>query len=169
MTERILVVGGNAAGMTAASRAKRLDPSLSVTVLEAGRRIAYSICGLPFAVAGLVGLEDLELFTPETLKNERGIDALLNREAIEIELSRKRVIAVNRATGERETHLYDRLLLATGYRPLAPLVEGTGLQGVFTASRLEDGESILSFLSSSRRAVILGGGYVGLEMAEALA
>jgi CoA-dependent NAD(P)H sulfur oxidoreductase len=168
MADRILVVGGNAAGMTAASRAKRLDPSLSVSILEAGPRIAYSICGLPFAVAGLVGFDDLELFTPETLKNERGIDALVNREAIEIELSRKRVIALNRGTGERESHLYDKLLLATGYRPLSPEIEGTGLKGVFTASRLEDGEAILSFLSSARRAVILGGGYVGLEMAEAL-
>ncbi len=168
MTDRILVVGGNAAGMTAASRAKRLDPSLSVAILEAGPRIAYSICGLPFAVAGLSSFEALELFTPETLKNERGIDAWVQREAIEIESSRKRVIALNRATGEREAHPYDKLLLATGYRPLSPEIAGTALRGVFTASRLEDGEAILSWIASARRAVILGGGYVGLELAEAL-
>lgn len=168
MADRILVVGGNAAGMTAASRAKRLDPSLSVAILEAGPRIAYSICGLPFAVAGLTGFGDLELFTPETLKNERGIDAWVNREAIDIEPSRRRVIALNRATGERESHSYDKLLLATGYRPLSPEIEGTALRGVFTASRLEDGEAILSWIASARRAVILGGGYVGLELAEAL-
>jgi NADPH-dependent 2,4-dienoyl-CoA reductase/sulfur reductase-like enzyme len=168
MANRILVVGGNAAGMTAASRAKRLDPSLAVAVLEAGPRIAYSICGLPFAVAGLVRVEELELFTPESLKNERGIEAFVNREALEIEIARKRVIVLNRATGEHELHLYDKLLLATGYRPRTPSIEGTGLAGVFTASRLEDGERILSSLSSARRAVILGGGYVGLEMAEAL-
>ncbi|HEY7818062.1 MAG TPA: FAD-dependent oxidoreductase, partial [Vicinamibacteria bacterium] len=168
MANRILVVGGNAAGMTAASRAKRLDPSLAVAVLEAGPRIAYSICGLPFAVAGLVRVEELELFTPESLKNERGIEAFVNREALEIEIARKRVIVLNRATGEHELHLYDKLLLATGYRPRTPSIEGTGLAGVFTASRLEAGERILSSLSSARRAVILGGGYVGLEMAEAL-
>jgi NADPH-dependent 2,4-dienoyl-CoA reductase/sulfur reductase-like enzyme len=170
MSDRILVVGGNAAGMTAASRAKRLDPSLSVTILEGGPRIAYSICGLPFALAGRVRFEDLVLFTPETLRNERGIEARVNREAIEIQPSQKRVIAVNRANGERETHPYDRLLLATGYRPLSPGIEGTDLEGVFTASRLEDGEAILSWMaaSSARRAVILGGGYVGLELAEAL-
>jgi len=170
MSDRILVVGGNAAGMTAASRAKRLDPSLSVAILEAGPRIAYSICGLPFAVAGRVSFEDLVLFTPETLRNERGIEARVNREAVEILPSRKSVVALNRATGERESHPYDKLLLATGYRPLSPGIEGTDLKGVFTASRLEDGEAILSWISeaSARRAVILGGGYVGLEISEAL-
>lgn len=170
MAERILVVGGNAAGMTAASRAKRLDPSLSVTILEAGPRIAYSICGLPFAVEGRVDFEDLVLFTPESLANERGIEARVNREAIEIQPSRKTVVVLNRSTGERESHPYDKLLLATGYQPLSPGIEGTDLKGVFTASRLEDGEAILSWIStaSARRAVILGGGYVGLELAEAL-
>src|SRR3990172_8789112 len=170
MSDRILVVGGNAAGMTAASRAKRPDPSLSITILEAGTRIAYSICGLPFAIEGRVGFEDLVLFTPESLANQRGIEARVNLEAIEIEPSRKRVVALNRATGERESHPYDKLLLATGYRPLSPGIEGIDLKGVFTASRLEDGEAILSWIStgSARSAVILGGGYVGLELAEAL-
>ena len=170
ISERILVVGGNAAGMTAASRAKRLDPSLAVAILEAGPRIAYSICGLPFAIEGKVGFEDLVLFTPERLANERGIEARVHCEAIEIQPSRKRVVARNRKTGEREAHAYDKLLLATGYRPLSPGVEGTELQGVFTASRLEDGEAILSWVgaASARRAVIVGGGYIGLELAEAL-
>ncbi|MGH9389373.1 MAG: NAD(P)/FAD-dependent oxidoreductase, partial [Vicinamibacteria bacterium] len=170
MADRILVVGGNAAGMTAASRATRLDPSLSVAILEGGPRIAYSICGLPFALAGRVSFGDLVLFTHETLGNERRIEARVNVEAIEIKPSQKRVVALNRANGERETHPYDRLLLSTGYRPLSPGIEGTELAGVFTASRLEDGEAILSWLrtASARRAVILGGGYVGLELAEAL-
>jgi NADPH-dependent 2,4-dienoyl-CoA reductase/sulfur reductase-like enzyme len=170
MAERILVVGGNAAGMTAASRAKRVDPWLSVTIFEAGPRIAYSICGLPFAIEGRVGFEDLVLFTPESLENERGIKALLNREVVEIQPWRKTAVVLNRSTGEREDHPFDKLLLATGYRPLSPGIEGTGLQGVFTASRLEDGEAILSWIStaSARSAVVLGGGYVGLEVASAL-
>jgi NADPH-dependent 2,4-dienoyl-CoA reductase/sulfur reductase-like enzyme len=170
MADRILVVGGNAAGMTAASRAKRLDPSLSVTILEAGPRIAYSICGLPYALSGLVkSIDDLVLFTPEALRNERGIEARLHQEAVEILPSRRAVAVENRLTGERETLPYDRLLLATGYRPLAPGIEGAELQGVFTASRLSDGESILAAIGAgARRATILGGGYVGLEVAEAL-
>ncbi|HEY7698677.1 MAG TPA: FAD-dependent oxidoreductase, partial [Vicinamibacteria bacterium] len=170
MAERILVVGGNAAGMTAASRAKRVNPWVSVTLFEAGPRIAYSICGLPFAVEGRVGFEDLVLFTPESLQNERGIQALLNREAVEIQPWRKTISVLNRSTGEHESHPYDKLLLATGYRPRSPGTEGTDLKGVFTASRLEDGEAILSWITtaSPRRAVVLGGGYVGLEIAEAL-
>jgi NADPH-dependent 2,4-dienoyl-CoA reductase/sulfur reductase-like enzyme len=170
MADRILVVGGNAAGMTAASRAKRVDPWLSVTIFESGPRIAYSICGLPFAIEGRVGFEDLVLFTPESLENERGIKALLNREVVEIQPWRKTAVVLNRSTGEREDHPFDKLLLATGYRPLSPGIEGTGLQGVFTASRLEDGEAILSWIStaSARSAVVLGGGYVGLEVASAL-
>ncbi|MGH9323909.1 MAG: FAD-dependent oxidoreductase [Vicinamibacteria bacterium] len=171
MAERILVVGGNAAGMTAASRAKRLDPSLSISILEAGPRIAYSICGLPFAVSGRVpALEDLVLFTPESLRNERGIEAFLRHEAIEILPSRKAIVVLNRASGARELLAYDKLVIATGYKPLTPEIEGTDLEGVFTASRLEDGEAILSWISANaaRHGVILGGGYVGLEMAEAL-
>jgi NADPH-dependent 2,4-dienoyl-CoA reductase/sulfur reductase-like enzyme len=170
MAERILVVGGNAAGMTAASRAKRVDPWLSVTIFEAGPRIAYSICGLPYAVEGRVDFEELVLFTPERLENERGIKALVNREAIEIQPWRKTLLVLDRSTGEIDPLPYDKLLLATGYRPLSPGIEGTGLKGVFTASGLEDGEAILSWIStaSARRAVVLGGGYVGLELSEAL-
>ncbi|HXV62316.1 MAG TPA: FAD-dependent oxidoreductase [Vicinamibacteria bacterium] len=169
---RILVIGGNAAGLTAASRARRLDSSCSVTVLEASERIAYSICGLPFAISGhLSGFENLVIFTPERLRNERGIEALVNRRAIEVVPGRKRVVAENTITGEQQSHLYDKLLIATGYRPRSLPVEGMKSRGVFTASRLGDGEAILAWLSrrAARRAVLVGGGYVGLEMAEALA
>ena len=91
--DRILVIGGNAAGMTAASRAKRLNPSLEVTVVEAGSRIAYSICGLPYYLSGLVSdLSDLQLFTPDSLMSERGITARLQSRAIEIMPSQRRVL-----------------------------------------------------------------------------
>jgi NADPH-dependent 2,4-dienoyl-CoA reductase/sulfur reductase-like enzyme len=171
MTARVVVVGGNAAGMTAASRAKRLDPSLSVTLLEAGSRIAYSICGLPFAVSGRVrDLEDLVLFTPESLENERGIKAHVNRRVASILPSRRAVEVEDVLTRQRSVIPYDSLLVATGYRPLLPEIEGSNAEGVFTASRLEDGEAIVSWIETrkARRAVLVGGGYVGLEMAEAL-
>jgi NADPH-dependent 2,4-dienoyl-CoA reductase/sulfur reductase-like enzyme len=171
MTARVVVVGGNAAGMTAASRAKRLDPSLSVTILEAGPRIAYSICGLPYAVSGRVeDLGDLVLFTPESLENERGIKALVNRRVAAILPSRRAVEVEDRLTGARGVIPYDSLLVATGYRPLLPGIEGANAEGVFTAGRLEDGGALLSWIEArkARRAVLLGGGYVGLEMAEAL-
>ncbi len=171
MSERVLIVGGNAAGMTAASRAKRLDASLFVHVLEAGPRIAYSICGLPYALAGVVGhIDDLVLFTPESLKNERGVDATLSHNVTEIVPSRRAVVVEDTSTGDRKSLPYDKLVLATGYRPRRLRVEGGELKGVFTASRLSDGEAIRDWLheTQARRAVLVGAGYVGLEMAESL-
>jgi len=168
---RILVIGGNAAGMTAASRAKRLDPSLEVTVVEASPRIAYSICGLPYFLSGLVPeLSELVLFTPESLKNERGIDARVHCRAVELMASQRKVTVEDGRSGKRETLGYDKVLVATGYRPVTPDVEGAHLKGVFTASRLGDAEAIHSWLGmrQARRAVLIGGGYVGLEMAEAM-
>lgn len=168
---QILVVGGNAAGMTAASRAKRLDPSLDITILEAGSRIAYSICGLPYFLSGRVhDLSELELFTPESLMNERGIAARVGCRVVELQALQRKIVVEPSSSGPRETLGFDRLLIATGYRPITPDIEGAHLNGVFTASRLGDAESIASWLSSknARRAVLVGGGYVGLEIAEAL-
>lgn len=166
--ERILVIGGNAAGMTAASRAKRLDPSLDITIIEAGPRIAYSICGLPYYLSGRVpDIAELELFTPESLRNERGIAAHTNCRAVEVAVSQRAVHVEGSST---RSFPYDRLLIATGYRPVRPLIDGLEGPGVFTASRLSDGEAIQEHLRAGacRRAAILGGGYVGLELAEAL-
>ncbi len=168
---RILVVGGNAAGMTAASRAKRLDPSLEVTILEASSRIAYSICGLPYFLSGLVrDLSELELFTPESLMNERGIEARVQCRVVELQASQRKIVVEHVRSGQRDTLGYDKLLVATGYRPITPDVVGAHLNGVFTASRLGDADAIASWLSSKRprRAVLVGGGYVGLEVAEAM-
>lgn len=168
---RVLVVGGNAAGLTAASRAKRLDPSLEITVIESSPRIAYSICGLPYYLGGHVrDLSELELFTPASLMNERGIEARVLCRAVEVHPLQRKIVVEHRGSGERETLGYDRILLATGYRPVTPEVEGVHLRGVFTASRLGDAEAIASWLSSreARRAVLIGGGYVGLEVAEAM-
>jgi len=169
--ERVLVIGGNAAGMTAASRAKRLDPSLNVTVLDAGRYVAYSICGVPYFLAGLVPkLSELQLFTPDRLMNERGIEARTSCRAVEISASRRDVRTVDSITGAPAAFRFDRLLVATGYRPKRPEIEGLDGPDVFTASRLDDAEEMEKKLASGScsRAVIVGGGYVGLELADAL-
>ncbi|MFQ5793247.1 MAG: FAD-dependent oxidoreductase, partial [Acidobacteriota bacterium] len=103
-TEHLLIVGGNAAGMTAASRAKRLNPSLSVTVLVSSRYISYSICGLPYCLGGLVSrFDDLVYFTPESLLNERGIEARVRTRAVEILPSRRSVLVEELTTGRRES------------------------------------------------------------------
>jgi len=171
MGEHHLVIGGNAAGMTAASRAKRLSPSLAVTVLEASRHISYSICGLPYWLSGRVPrFDDLVYFTPESLQNERGIAARLQTRAVELLPSRRSVVVEDLGSGRKEVLRYDKLLIATGYQPASLDVEGVDAKGVFTVSRIEDGQAISDWLDSGRakQAVLIGGGYVGLEMAEAL-
>ena len=170
MAEHHLVIGGNAAGMTAASRAKRLCPSLSITVLEASHYISYSICGLPYWLGGRVSrFDDLLYFSPERLQNERGISARVETRAVEILPSRRSVVVEDLRNGKMETLKYDKLLMATGYKPTPPQIEGLDASGVFTVSRIEHGEAIGQWLDSGRvkQAVLIGGGYVGLEMAEA--
>ncbi len=171
MGERHLVIGGNAAGMTAASRAKRLAHSLDVTVIEASRHISYSICGLPYWLGGRVSrFDDLVYFTPESLQNERGISARVETRALEILPARRSVVVEDLRHGEKEVLKYDKLLIATGYKPTSLDIEGADADGIFTVSRIDDGAAIAGWLDSSRakRAVLIGAGYVGLEMAEAL-
>ena len=171
MGERHLIIGGNAAGMTAASRAKRLVPALDIIILDAGAHISYSICGLPYWLGGHVPrFEDLVYFTPDSLQNERGITARVLTRALEILPGQRSVVVEDLRRGEREALKYDKLLIATGYRPTMLDVEGAGAEGVFTMSRIDDGPAIAGWLARghAKQAVLIGAGYVGLEMAEAL-
>ncbi|HSR67891.1 MAG TPA: FAD-dependent oxidoreductase [Acidobacteriota bacterium] len=171
MGEKIVVIGGNAAGMTAASRAKRLDPDLRILILEAGHYISYSICGVPFYVAGGLGQpSDLTAFDPDSLKAERDIEARTRVRVEEIWNGRRMLLARRLDSGETFQQPYDRLVLATGYTPRRPDVEGCRLENVFTVSRLEHGQRIRAAVEAGRlrRAAVIGGGYIGLMMAEAL-
>ena len=154
--------------MTAASRAKRLDPRLDVTVLEKSPFISYSTCGIPYFIADELSSEDLVTFTPGTLRQKRGIEAHVHADVEAVFPSRKRVEVRRPDTGERQTFPFDRLLLATGVRPRHPDIPGTSLGNVFSILSLDDAVRIRSSLDSAERVAIVGGGYVGLEMAEAL-
>src|SRR4029453_11316430 len=167
-TENILIIGGNAAGLTAASRAKRLDPRLKVTVVEKGAMISYSTCGIPYFLAKLVTAEDLISYTPASFEKDRGITVLNNTRIEEIAPSRKRVIGTRSDTGERVDFAYDRLLIATGVRPNLPDIPGVALKNVFTLTNLEDAIRINETLETAQRVAIIGAGYVGLEIAECL-
>ena len=168
LMENILIIGGNAAGMTAASRARRLDPRIEITVLEKGSIISYSTCGIPYLLSGLVPSDNLISFTPERLKHERNIDAQVNVRADQIQFSRRRVIAKRLDTGEETSFGFDRLLIATGVKPLLPDIPGTDLEHVFPVTTLEGALKIKEALHSAERIGIVGGGYVGLELAESL-
>ncbi len=166
--EKILIIGGNAAGLTAASRAKRIDPRLNVTVLEKGPDIAYSACGIPYYLAKMVSANDLVSYTPEAFEKERGIKVHHLTRAGEISPSRKRVMTTRTDTGERGEFPYDRLLIATGVEPKLPDVPGTDLANVFTITDLQDAIRVNEALSKAERIAIIGAGYVGLEIAECL-
>lgn len=171
MQERILVVGGNAAGMTAASRAKRLAPDLDITILEQSAYISYSICGVPF----LLGWGDsqpsrLVSFDPTRLKAERDISALTRTRVEEILPARRRLLARRLESNDRLELDYEHLVLATGYLPRALDAKRAECENVFTISRLEDGLRLREFLEMRqvRSAAVVGAGYVGLMMTQAL-
>lgn len=168
LVEKILIIGGNSAGLTAASRAKRVDPKLRITVLEKGPYISYSTCGIPYYLAKMVSAGDLVSYTPESFEKERGIKVYNHTRVDEISPSRKRVMGTRTDTGERVEFSYERLLIATGVKPRIPEIPGTDLKNVFTIVDLQDAILINDALAGAQRVAIVGGGYVGLEAAECL-
>lgn len=168
---RLVVIGGVAGGMSAAARAKRVNPALEVIVLERDPHVSYGACGIPYFLAGLVpDPERLIVYTPEYFRQERGIDVRTNTEAIEIRPTERVVLARDRISGATEPITYDRLIIATGAVPIRPSLPGSDLKNIFVLRSLNDGLQLHRALTEDRpqRAVILGAGYIGLEMAEAL-
>jgi NADPH-dependent 2,4-dienoyl-CoA reductase/sulfur reductase-like enzyme len=165
---KILIIGGNAAGLTAASRAKRIDPNLNVTVLEKSPHISYSTCGIPYFIAKMVSAGELVSYTTESFQKERDIKVHSNTRVDEISPSRKIVSATRTDTGEHVEFSYDRLLLAAGVKAKLPNIPGTDLKNVFTVINLQDALRINETLQHATRIAIIGAGYVGLEMAECL-
>src|SRR5437016_2704099 len=168
VVEKILIIGGNAAGLTAAARAKRIDPRLNVTVVEKGPDISYSTCGVPYFLAKVVAAADLISYTPESFEKERGIKVHNHTLIDEIAPSRKRAMGTRTDTGERVEFSYERLLIATGVKPRLPDIPGTNLKNVLTLINLQDALRINEVLDKVERVAIIGAGYVGLEMAECL-
>jgi NADPH-dependent 2,4-dienoyl-CoA reductase/sulfur reductase-like enzyme len=163
---RLVVIGGVAAGMSAAARARRCDQSLEITVLERGAHIAWGACGLPYYLEGLVpSLEDLVAFRPEYFRQERDIDVRTGAEAVAIEHARRQVVL---AGGDHVR--YDRLVIATGARLEDSGIKGADQPHVFRLTTMEDARRLKAFLSERRpaRAAVIGAGYLGLELAEAL-
>jgi len=163
---QLVVIGGVAAGMSAAARARRLDPNLQIIVLERGTQVSWAACGLPFYLSGRVGkLEDLILHTPEYFERERNIRVRTGAEVTAIQPARRQVVLRG---GERLS--YDRLVIAIGARP-GRSIPGADLPHVFTLHCLEDGRRIREFIEQRRPrcAAVIGGGYIGLEAADALA
>jgi NADPH-dependent 2,4-dienoyl-CoA reductase/sulfur reductase-like enzyme len=169
--ERLVVIGGDAAGMSAASQArKRRGPEdLSIVAFERGRATSYSACGIPYWIAGTVGTE-AELITRSPEQHRaNGIDVRIRHEVVGIDLA-ARTVAVRDLDGGRDlTEPFDSLVYAAGSVPMRPPVPGIDADGVYGVQVLDDGADVIRELDSGavRRVVVVGGGYIGLEIAEA--
>jgi NADPH-dependent 2,4-dienoyl-CoA reductase/sulfur reductase-like enzyme len=169
--ERIVIIGGVAAGMSAASSAKRVRPAMVVTVLEKDAHISYGACSLPYYISDEVkDYHDLIALTPHVAEKERGIKVLTGHEVLSIDTRTREVRAKNIQAQREVLFPYDRLVLATGGLPIIPPFPGIGLKNIFPIRTLNDGLFIKRFIEERqpKRAVIVGGGYIGMEMCESL-
>ncbi len=167
---RLVIIGADAAGMSAASRIKRRCPEWQVRVFEKTEDVSYSACGMPYNIADPSrDIDDLVVRRAEVFRHKQGIDLRTGHEVLGIDRSARRVFGKT-LSGQTFETTYDRLLLATGASPVVPDWPGSGLPGVMTLKSLGDGRRIKAFLKQHQvaTAVIIGMGYIALEMCEAL-
>jgi len=170
MADPFVIVGGDAAGMSAASKAKREDPDREVIAFEQGDWVSYAACGMPYFVKGdIERLDDLVQVTAEEFREERDIDLRTNHEVVDIDTEAK-TVTVSTDDGDTLEQAYGDLLLGTGASAIEPPFPGLDLEGVFTIHDMDEAGAIEQYVSESgaESAAIVGGGYVGIEMAEAL-
>ena len=161
----IVIIGGNAAGMSAASRIRRRAPEHEVIVLESTNEVSFGACGMPYYVAGLNPDINLMRIRPVEKFREQGIDVRLGHTVTAVDRDAKTVSGVNE--NGKFTVQYDRLAVCSGSSAIVPPIEGKDLAGVFTLKNLSDAAALKAALGEDRRVVIVGGGYIGLELAEA--
>jgi NADPH-dependent 2,4-dienoyl-CoA reductase/sulfur reductase-like enzyme len=167
---RLVIVGGVAGGTKAASRARRLAPEMEITIYQEEPEPSISECGLPYYLSGIVEeRERLVARTPEKFA-ENDIEVLVRHRVEKIDTHAKRLVVHDLGAGETFEDAYDRLVIATGARAFLPPIPGVGLEGVFELRFLTDADRIRSYVRerSPRKATIVGGGYIGLEVAENL-
>ena len=170
MPDRLVVIGGDAGGMTAATQARRRQPSLEIVALERGRFTSYSACGIPYLVAGDVdSIERLVVRTPQQHRDLHRIDVRTQHEVVGIDVA-GRSLEVRDHARKRTVKLgFDLLHIGTGSRPLRPDLPGIDLEMVHGVQTLDDAADLLDHArtAGAQRVVVVGGGYIGLEMAEA--
>ncbi|MEQ1572139.1 MAG: FAD-dependent oxidoreductase [Myxococcota bacterium] len=167
---RIVIVGGVAGGATAAARARRLDEGASIVMFERGPHVSFASCGLPYFVGDVIPNEsDLVLMTPARFRERLNIDVRTSTSVTAIDRERREVVWRD-AAGRTGVEPYDALLIATGARPVRPDVPGVDTAGVFALRTIADSAAIRAWITerAPRRAVVVGGGPVGLEMVENL-
>ncbi|HHY47046.1 MAG TPA: FAD-dependent oxidoreductase, partial [Firmicutes bacterium] len=171
MGKKVLIVGGVAGGASAAARLRRLDEEAEIVVFERGDYISYANCGLPYYIGGVIReRKKLLVQTPETMKARFNIDIRTQNEVTKIDRAHKRVHVKDLRTGKEYTETYDKLILSPGARPVKPGFPGIDLPSIFTLRDIPDTDRIKEFIEARKphTAVVVGGGFIGLEMAENL-
>ncbi|MGI6367256.1 MAG: FAD-dependent oxidoreductase [Anaerolineae bacterium] len=166
----VVIVGGVAGGATAAARLRRLDEFAEIIIIERGQHVSFANCGLPYHIGGVIKQRDaLLLATPESLRSTYNIDVRVQQEAQAIDPEAHTLTVRNLVTGEAYELHYDKLILSPGAAPIVPPLPGVDLDGVFTLRNIADMDQILARLDTQPRdALVVGGGFIGLEMAENL-
>lgn len=172
MGERLVVIGGDAAGMSAASQARRRrgPQDLEIIAFEKGSYTSFSACGIPYFIGGVVDdFDKLIARSPEAFRSKQSIDVRIRSEVTEIDLDKRSVVVRDHEGSKTYEERFDLLLYATGAKPLRPPLENSDAQGIFGVQTLGDGEAIKRFIEREgcKSAVVVGGGYIGIEMAEA--
>ena len=168
---KTIIIGGVAGGASAAARLRRLDEKAEIIVMERGGFVSFANCGLPYYIGGEITKQsNLTLQTPESFRNRFNIDVRVNNEVMAINSADKTVSVHNTENGKIYTESYDRLILSPGAEPIKPRISGINSERVFTLRNIPDTLKIKSFIDKQKpkSAVIVGGGYIGVEMAENL-
>ncbi|MEE1218647.1 MAG: FAD-dependent oxidoreductase [Ruminococcus sp.] len=168
---KTVIIGGVAGGATAATRLRRLDEKMEIVILERGEFVSFANCGLPYYISGTIQDKDeLTLQTPESFKDRYNIDVRVLNNAISINPDDKNVLVEDLRTNTKYLLPYDKLILSPGAKPVKPNIEGIDNRNVFTLRNIPDTIAIKNFIKENKpkNAVIIGGGYIGLEMMENL-
>lgn len=166
---KILIVGGVAGGASAATRLRRLDESAEVILFERGEHISFANCGLPYHISDVIeDREKLLVTTPTVMNNKFNIDVRVQNEVISIDRAQKQVLVKNLVDGKEYNESYDYLILSPGASAIKPPIPGIDLPGIFSLRNIEDMDRIKAAIKGKKKAMVVGGGYIGLEMAESL-
>src|ERR1700704_97137 len=167
---KLVIVGGVAGGASAAARARRLSEDAQIVLFERGPDVSFANCGLPYHIGGEIAQrEKLLVVSPERLRTRFNLDVRVRSSVESIDRDSKRIRVRNLATGEEYDEPYDKLILAPGASPIRPPLPGIELAGIFTLRNLEDMDGIIQSLQHGvKNAVVVGAGFIGLELVENL-
>ncbi|HZJ83527.1 MAG TPA: FAD-dependent oxidoreductase, partial [Clostridia bacterium] len=169
--QKVIIVGGVAGGATAAARLRRLDEDMEIILIERGEHISYANCGLPYYIGGIIkNKEDLLVQTPEGMGRRFNLDIRVNNEVLKIDVDEKKVEVLDKIKGEKYFESFDKLILSPGAEPLRPPIPGIDGANIYTLRNVPDTFKIAQHIDNKdcNNAVVVGGGFIGLEMAENL-